>query len=66
MKVQVGDPLPSQQVTQQQTSVLPARRALQDTLSTFVRNLVPRFVSVGLDLLTLPLFVVRRRSLSAV
>ena len=43
MKVQMGDPLPPQQVTrQQQTSVKPASQALQDALSTFVCGLLPR------------------------
>lgn len=44
MKVQAGDALPSQQVTQQQRqpSGTGVPRALQGALSTFVRSLFPR------------------------
>lgn len=50
MKVQGGDPLPSQEARQHPPSVPPAAQAPQDALSAFVCGLVPRPIPAALDL----------------
>ena len=68
MKVQGGDPLPSQEARQHPPSVPPAAQAPQDALSAFVCGLVPRPIPAALDLRYASFAVVwrRRRGLSAV